>query len=197
MNDTRRRRVRDRGDGYDPATSWIAGARRVDSPNFDARPAGVAIDLVVIHGISLPAGEFGGGHIDRLFTNTLDPSAHPSFAALRNLRVSAHLLLDRAGRLTQYVALTERAWHAGASSYRGRPNCNDYSIGIELEGCDDIPYTKAQYAALGALLTLLRNRFPGIAGRRVVGHCDVAPERKTDPGPAFDWSRIGSMLEGE
>jgi AmpD protein len=197
MNNRRRPQIRDGNDGYDRATGWIAGARRVDSPNFDARPAGIAVDLVVIHGISLPAGEFGGGHIDRLFTNTLDPGAHPSFAALRNLRVSAHLLLDRAGSLTQYVALTDRAWHAGASSYCGRPSCNDYAIGVELEGCDDIPYTKAQYAALGALLTLLRNGFPGISGRRVVGHCDVAPERKTDPGPAFDWSRIGSMLEGE
>ena len=181
---------------YDAATGWFA-VRQLPSPNHDARPPGVAIDLVVIHGISLPPGEFGGRDIDRLFTNTLDCGAHPYYGTLGELRVSAHLLIDRTGAVTQYVGLFDRAWHAGASRFQDRADCNDFAIGIELEGCDDIPYTTAQYAALGGLLRVLRHAFPGITRQRIVGHAEVAPGRKTDPGPAFDWTRFHTLLEGE
>ncbi|MCC6203081.1 MAG: 1,6-anhydro-N-acetylmuramyl-L-alanine amidase AmpD [Gammaproteobacteria bacterium] len=182
---------------YDAATGWFRGCRQVRSPNCNARPRGIVVDLVVIHGISLPPGCFGSGDVERLFTNTLDCAARPEYAALRDLRVSAHLLIERQGTLTQFVALPERAWHAGVSSFRGRPDCNDFAIGIELEGCDDIPYTTAQYAALGAVLAALRDAFPEITRERIVGHSEVAPQRKTDPGPAFDWTRLRAMLEGE
>lgn len=182
---------------YDAVTGWFSACRQMRSPNCNARPARVVVDLAVIHGISLPPGIFGSGDIERLFTNTLDCAARPEYAALQDLRVSAHLLIDREGLTTQFVALPERAWHAGVSSFQGRPNCNDFAIGIELEGCDDIPYTTAQYAALGAVLAALRNAFPEITRDRIVGHSEVAPQRKTDPGPAFDWARLRAMLEGE
>jgi len=167
-------------------------ARWIPSPNCDARPADEDITLVVVHGISLPPGVFGGEAIERLFTNRLDPAAHPSFAAPAALRVSAHFLVRRDGELIQFVACADRAWHAGASSWRGRERCNDFSIGVELEGTDDTPYMDAQYTVLTRLVRALARRYP-IAD--VAGHSDVAPGRKTDPGPAFAWGRL-ALLTG-
>ena len=176
------------------AAGWLEGARRVPSPHRDARPPGMAVDAVIVHGISLPPGRFGGPWIDALFTGTLDPAAHPYFRTIAGMRVSAHLLIRRDGTITQYVPFTERAWHAGASSLAGRPRCNDYAIGIELEGADDIPYAPAQYRVLAEVIAVLMHAYPAITPRRVVGHCHVAPGRKTDPGPAFDWARLGAAL---
>lgn len=179
----------------DARTGWLAGVRRVPSPNFDERPDGCEIDLLVIHGISLPPGEFGGEDIDRLFTNSLRIDAHPHFATIASLRVSAHVLVRRDGGVTQYVPFHKRAWHAGISRFSGRERCNDYSIGIELEGADDVPYTQRQYRRLAALVRLLMRHYPGITPARIVGHSDIAPGRKTDPGPAFDWDRFRSALQ--
>jgi N-acetyl-anhydromuramoyl-L-alanine amidase len=176
------------------AAGWLQGVRQVVSPNCDCRPPGVTIDLVVIHAISLPAGEFGGPHVEALFTNRLAPDAHPSFTELTDLRVSAHALIARNGALTQYVPFLARAWHAGRSKFRGRSGCNDFSIGIELEGADDRVYTAAQYGVLTGLRRTLMRRWPRITPARIVGHCDVAPGRKTDPGSGFDWSRLRSAL---
>jgi AmpD protein len=161
--------------------------RQVASPNCDERPAGTAIELVVIHNISLPPGEFSGDAVERLFANSLDFDAHPYYASLRGLRVSAHFLVRRDGTPTQFVPCAQRAWHAGESSWQGRAACNDYSIGIELEGTDEMSFTEQQYATLDALLTALKQRYP-IAG--IAGHSEIAPSRKTDPGPHFDWPRI-------
>jgi N-acetyl-anhydromuramoyl-L-alanine amidase len=161
--------------------------RQVASPNCDERPAGVAIDLIVIHNISLPPGAFGGDAIERLFTNTLDCGSHPYYDKLREVRVSAHFLLRRDGSATQFVACNRRAWHAGESSWRGRTGCNDFSVGIELEGSDESPFDDAQYRALAPLLRALSARYP-ISG--IAGHSDIAPLRKTDPGPHFDWARV-------
>ena len=166
-------------------------ATQVPSPNCDDRPDGGAITLIVVHGISLPPGEFGGDAIPRLFTNCIDPAAHPYYATIADLRVSAHFLIRRDGTLLQFVACSKRAWHAGRSSWRGREGCNDYSVGIELEGTDTLPYAGAQYTMLARLIRALRRRYPAEA---VVGHSDVAPVRKTDPGPAFDWQRLGRLL---
>jgi AmpD protein len=165
-------------------------ARWVPSPNFDQRPD-TTVSLVVVHGISLPPGEFGGDAIERLFTNRLDPAAHPSFADVAEVRVSAHFLIRRDGELLQFVGCNERAWHAGASSWRGRARCNDFSIGVELEGTDDLPYTAAQYAMLGRLAKALARRYPLVD---IAAHSDVAPGRKTDPGPAFDWARLAKVV---
>ncbi len=172
------------------AAGRAARATQIPSPNHDARPPGTVPSLVVIHGISLPPDEFGGDGVARLFTNTLDPLAHPYYATIAHLRVSAHFFIRRDGELQQFVACNDRAWHAGVSSWRGRERCNDYAIGIELEGADDIPYADAQYATLAALLCALRERYPLAAA---VGHSDVAPGRKTDPGPAFDWDRLSAL----
>jgi AmpD protein len=169
----------------------VAAAHQIPSPNFDQRPPGTEITLIVVHGISLPPGEFGGNAIAELFTNRLDPAAHPYYAAIAGLAVSAHFLVRRDGALAQFVACHARAWHAGASSWNARPQCNDYSIGVELEGADDVPYAPAQYATLARLVKALRQRYP-IAD--VVGHSDVAPGRKTDPGPAFDWDLLQRLL---
>lgn len=169
-------------------------ARQCPSPNRDARPAGAELSLVVIHGISVPPGEFGGDGVERLFTNTLDWKAHPYFASLRGLEVSSHLLVRRDGEVVQFVPFTHRAWHAGVSCFRGREACNDYSIGIELEGEDETPYCDAQYAALSAVIGALLEACPSLGKRRIAGHCDVAPGRKTDPGPAFDWLRLYDAL---
>jgi AmpD protein len=166
---------------------WFAGARRVRSPNHDRRPPGTAVDAVVVHGISLPPGRFGGPWVERLFTNRLDPAAHPYFAGIADLKVSAHLFVRRDGAVVQFVPVGARAWHAGASRLAGRSGCNDFSVGIELEGTDRIAYTQRQYARLATLVRLLMRAHPGITLPRVVGHSDVAPGRKTDPGPAFDW----------
>lgn len=162
-------------------------ARRIPSPNCDERPPGAAVTLAVIHGISLPPGEFGGDAIARFFTNRLDPAAHPFYASIAHLHVSAHFLLRRDGRLLQFVSCNERAWHAGVSRFRGRTHCNDFSIGVELEGADDVCYETAQYTMLARLLKALARRYPI---QHVVGHSDIAPDRKTDPGPAFDWARL-------
>jgi AmpD protein len=171
----------------DPKSGLICGARQIASPNRDARPAGVEADLIVVHGISLPPGEFGGPWIDRLFTNTLPPDVHPYFAEVCSMRVSSHLVLDRDGAVTQYVNLQERAWHAGKSMYEGREACNDFSVGVELEGTDTLPYEAAQYDALAEVVTALCGAYPRLSPQRMVGHSDIAPGRKTDPGPAFDW----------
>ena len=169
-------------------SGWIRGARKVLSPNCDARPPGATLDLIVVHGISLPPGIFGGPWIDDLFVNRLDPAAHPYFASIAGLAVSAHVLISRHGAYTQYVGFEQRAWHAGASTYCGRSGCNDFSVGIELEGADDVPYELAQYEALGRLVRSLRTAYPTLADAPLVGHADIAPGRKTDPGPAFDWA---------
>ena len=176
------------------ARGWLADVARAESPNHDARPAGAEIRLVVVHGISLPPGEFGGGHVQQFFCNRLDPGGHAYFAEICDLRVSAHCLVERDGRVTQFVSFDERAWHAGESAWRGSMACNDFSVGIELEGCDDVAYEDAQYATLAALIGALRARYPAIDADAVTGHSDIAPGRKTDPGPAFDWPKLRSMI---
>ena len=178
---------------FDPA-GWLDEARRVPSPNCDARPDDGAPSLVVIHNISLPPGEFGGTAVEELFTNRLDWDAHPYYQGIRGLQVSAHFFIRRDGELVQFVPCSMRAWHAGASSWCGRERCNDFSVGIELEGTDDQPFTDAQYARLNALLAALRAAYP-ITG--VTGHSDIAPGRKSDPGPHFAWERIGSKTENQ
>ncbi len=172
----------------------LQGVRQIDSPNCDERPAGVPVDLLVVHNISLPPGEFGGSHVTALFTNTLDPEHHPYFRTIADLRVSSHLFIDRAGEITQFVNFNRRAWHAGQSSWCGREACNDYSIGIELEGTDYLAFTDAQYAALVAVSRALMQVFPALKSERIVGHEDIAPGRKTDPGLCFDWHRYLAAL---
>lgn len=167
---------------------WASGARRVASPNCDERPAQAGIDLLVIHNISLPPGEFGGSGVEQLFTNRLDPGAHPYYAGIHMLRVSAHFFIRRGGELIQFVPCRQRAWHAGVSQWRGRERCNDFSIGVELEGSDAQPFTEAQYMCLNRLIPALRAAYPGL--REVAGHSDIAPGRKTDPGPYFDWGQV-------
>jgi AmpD protein len=181
----------------DPATGWLAQARRVDSPNCDDRPPGVSPDLLVVHGISLPPGEFGGPWIDALFTNRLPVLGHPYFELVAALRVSAHVLVRRDGELVQYVAFHRRAWHAGQSRWLGRERCNDFSIGIELEGTDARAYETAQYAVLARLIAVLCRAYPTLSPERVVGHSDVAPGRKSDPGIAFDWPLLRGLLRYE
>lgn len=179
----------------DSHAEWLEGVRKSESPNHDDRPENTEITLLVIHGISLPPGEFGGGYIDQLFMNHLDPGKHPYFAEIAGNRVSAHLLIDRKGNITQYVPFHKRAWHAGPSVYKGRQRCNDFSIGVELEGCDDQPYTDNQYTQLAALTKVLMQQWPAINTENIVGHCHIAPDRKTDPGPKFDWQRYFELLE--
>ena len=173
------------------ANGWLSGVRRIASPNCDTRPPGTKTDLLVIHSISLPPGQFGGEEIARLFTNTLDVEAHPYYAQLRGLRVSAHFLIRRDGEIVQFVPCGKRAWHAGASLWQGRSSCNDFSIGIELEGSDDVPFDNQQYAALVRLTRLLQRTYPI---RAIVGHADIAPGRKTDPSPCFDRTRYIDAL---
>lgn len=168
---------------------WLDAARRVPSPNFNQRPPDCTIELLVLHNISLPPGRYGGGHVERLFTNRLDHDADPYFAGLRGLEVSAHFLIERTGRLTQFVSCRDRAWHAGVSSFEGRANCNDFSIGIEIEGCDVQRFEAVQYRTLARLSRCLFDAYPL---RAVRGHSDVAPGRKTDPGPFFSWRRYAS-----
>jgi AmpD protein len=173
------------------ADGWCEEARRIQSPNFDARPAGTDIELLVIHNISLPPGQFDGSFIEDLFTNHLDCEAHPYFDQLRTLRVSSHFLIRRDGGLMQFVSANDRAWHAGVSSFCGQERCNDFSIGIELEGADELPFTDLQYDMLTALTGALQDRFPL---KNVAGHEHIAPGRKTDPGPNFDWNRYRLSL---
>lgn len=176
---------------YQPITDgWLNHVHRVVSPNCDHRPDPVDISLIVIHCISLPLGQFGGPWIDQLFTNTLTPNAHPYFTAIHRLRVSSHLLIRRDGAVVQYVPLHLRAWHAGESQYCGRERCNDFSIGIELEGTETLPFTDAQYAALAVISNTLFAYYPRLSAARLTGHSDIAPGRKTDPGPLFDWARL-------
>ena len=170
----------------------IEGVRYVPSPNCDERPAGCAIDLLVVHHISLPPGEFGGPGVVELFTNRLDPAAHSFYATVAGTRVSAHFLIRRDGELYQFVPCGGRAWHAGESSWKGRTHCNDFSIGVELEGSDEAPFTDAQYGRLAVLTRALKARYPI---RDIVGHSDVAPGRKSDPGPQFDWARFRAMIK--
>jgi N-acetyl-anhydromuramoyl-L-alanine amidase len=173
---------------------WLTPVARMESPNCDARPSQTLIDLIVIHGISLPPGEFGGSWISDLFMNKLDPRAHPYFASVHDMRVSAHVLVRRDGHVLQYVSFDQRAWHAGQSVYAGRERCNDFSVGIELEGTDTLPYTDAQYMRLVDVLVVLLQQYASLSADRVVGHADIAPGRKTDPGPAFDWARLRREL---
>lgn len=178
----------------DPTTGWLEDLHHVASPNCDERPGAVEIDLLVVHSISLPPGVYGGDYIGQLFTNTLSIEADPYFEKLRDVRVSAHALIRRGGEITQFVPFHRRAWHAGESSFSGRPKCNDFSIGIELEGCDEDPYELAQYERLAQLAKELMRHWPRITMDRIVGHSTIAPGRKTDPGPAFDWNRFRALL---
>jgi AmpD protein len=173
------------------AAGVAAGAQQVPSPNADARPPGTEVTLLVVHNISLPPGVFGGDDVLRLFTNTLDWASHPAYESLRGLQVSAHFFVRRTGEVIQFVPCVHRAWHAGESEWRGRRRCNDFSIGVELEGTDTSPYADVQYRRLARLAVALRRRYP-IAD--IVGHSDVAPTRKTDPGPAFDWPRLRALV---
>jgi AmpD protein len=179
----------------DPASGLLRGVRQVPSPNCDDRPPGVVPDLIVVHAISLPPGQFGGPWIDALFTNTLDAGAHPYFAGIAGLCVSAHVLIRRDGSLTQYVPLTRRAWHAGVSSHFGRERCNDFSVGVEVEGADDVPYEPEQYRTLGVLIHALRLWTPSLGRAPIVGHSDIAPQRKSDPGRSFDWGLLARSIE--
>jgi AmpD protein len=169
---------------------WLTDATRVPSPNFDERADVSDISLLVIHCISLPAGEFGGEFINQLFCNALNPDDHAYFKTIYQLKVSAHLLIRRSGEIIQYVPFDKRAWHAGVSCYQGREKCNDFSIGIELEGTEFVPYTDAQYEQLNAVIAALLENYPKLSRQHITGHSDIAPERKTDPGASFDWQRV-------
>ena len=179
----------------DQSAGRLIEARQVPSPNCDDRPPDMAVDLLVVHGISLPPGEFGGPWIDALFTNMLDASAHPYFQTIHRLRVSAHLLIRRDSEIVQYVPFHRRAWHAGQSVFQGRERCNDFSIGVELEGTDTLPYAAQQYRQLAKVIQTLQKTYPAITRERITGHADIAPGRKTDPGPAFDWQQLWTLLD--
>ncbi len=168
----------------------LSSAQYIPSPNFDERSDASDISLLVIHCISLPPGEFGGDYINQLFCNALNPTEHSYFEEIYQLKVSAHLLIKRTGDIIQYVPFDKRAWHAGVSNYQGRERCNDFSIGIELEGTEFVPYTDVQYDALNAVITVLLETYPKLSRKRITGHSDIAPERKTDPGASFDWHRL-------
>jgi AmpD protein len=179
------------------ATGMLEGVRQVLCPHCDARPPGMGAELIVMHGISLPPGQFGGPWIDRLFAGNLPRDGHPYFAGIHGRRVSAHLLVRRDGEVVQFVPFQLRAWHAGTSQYGGRSACNDFSIGIELEGTDEKPYEAAQYAAAGAAINALLAAYPKLGADRIVGHSDIAPGRKTDPGPGFDWAQLRALIDKE
>ena len=176
------------------ANGWLACARPVPSPNFNERPTEATPELIVIHGISLPPGEYGGPHIEALFTNQLNPADHAYFSEVAHLLVSAHFLIRRDGEIVQFVSADDRAWHAGESCWERRSNCNDFSIGIEVEGCDEEHYAMTQYRALAHLIRAVLNQYPAIQHDAIVGHSDIAPTRKTDPGPAFDWLQLKQLL---
>lgn len=179
----------------DAASGLMPQARQIASPNCDERPNGTLPDLIVVHGISLPPAEFGGPWIERLFTNALPPDAHPYFKGIFDRKVSSHLLIRRDGEAVQFVSFLKRAWHAGVSAYQGRERCNDFSIGIELEGADDIAYEPIQYRTLALCSHALCDAYPTLSLDRIVGHSDIAPGRKTDPGDSFDWLRLRAMLK--
>ncbi len=178
-------------------SGWLTAAARCPSPNCNERPDPADVSLLVIHNISLPPGEYGTGCVHQFFCNALDCDAHPYFDEIRGMEVSSHLLIERDGTLTQFVSLDDRAWHAGVSTFCGRENCNDFSIGIELEGCDTEAYTDGQYKSLADVTGDLMHAYPAITRDRITGHSDIAPGRKTDPGPAFDWERYLALLESE
>ena len=178
----------------DPFSGWCDGIQHCPSPNFNQRPLG-EVSLLVIHNISLPPGQFGTGKVQAFFQNRLDADEHPYFASIASLQVSAHFFIERDGSVTQFVSCNERAWHAGVSRFAERENCNDFSLGIELEGTDDLPFTAAQYAALIKLTRQLQTAYPAITLQRICGHSDIAPGRKTDPGSAFDWQRVRLALQ--
>ncbi len=173
---------------------WLQSVEVIKSPNFDSRPENAGIKLVVVHGISLPPGEYGGGHIQNFFCNQLDADAHEYFESICSMTVSAHCLIERDGNIVQFVSFLDRAWHAGESQWRGEQACNDFSVGIELEGCDDEAYTESQYTSLANLIAGLQARFPQIASDAITGHSDIAPGRKTDPGPTFDWDKLKQLV---
>lgn len=175
-------------------TGLLDIATNIVSDNFDERPEGRAISLIVVHNISLPPGEFGGPYITQLFTNQLNKDEHPYFEKIFHLRVSSHILIRRDGEIIQYVPFHSRAWHAGASEYQGEQACNDFSIGIELEGTDDLPFELVQYEKLAQLIKELQRNYPSIAKNAITGHSDIAPGRKTDPGPAFDWDHLNQII---
>lgn len=177
------------------AKGWLNTAKKIESPNADLRPDENDISLLVIHNISLPPEQFGGPYIEQLFSNSLDPKVHPYFRDIYKLEVSSHLLIDRQGKITQFVPFDKRAWHAGASEFKGRQRCNDFSIGIELEGADHIPFSDIQYSVLAAVSQQIRSQYPLITQDNIVGHSDIAPGRKTDPGEAFDWHRYRRLLK--
>ncbi|NLY14299.1 MAG: 1,6-anhydro-N-acetylmuramyl-L-alanine amidase AmpD [Gammaproteobacteria bacterium] len=179
-----------------PLTGWLEGAKHLPSDNHNARP-NAEISLLVIHNISLPPGEFGTGMVEALFTNQLPADAHPYFAGIAHLKVSAHFFIKRNGAITQFVSCLDRAWHAGVSNFAGRENCNDFSLGVELEGEDDRAYSDAQYQSLNQLIAELVKHYPLITPERICGHSDIAPQRKTDPGPAFNWQRLHAKYHGE
>jgi AmpD protein len=197
MQSSQAESARRAGPGIDVASGWLGGVRRLESPNCDERPPGMSPELIIVHGISLPPGEFGGPWIDALFTNSLPPAQHPYFAQVAELRVSAHALVRRDGEIVQYVPFGRRAWHAGQSRWMGRERCNDFSVGIELEGTDALAYEPAQYAALSRLIAALCRAYPTLSPERVVGHSDVAPGRKSDPGIAFDWPLLRALVRFE
>lgn len=178
----------------DVGSGWITNASQALSPNHDQRPPDTEIDVLVIHAISLPPNQFGDDYIIRFFTNCLDYNIHPYFKEIEALRVSAHFLIDRNGHLTQFVSTQDRAWHAGLSSFQGRQQVNDFSIGIELEGCDEWPFEDKQYESLAHLVSIIKRSYPDISDQNIVGHSDISPGRKTDPGPCFDWPRFRSLL---
>lgn len=179
---------------YSILKGQIQGARQMACPNFNLRPEQAEVSLLVIHNICLPPEQFGGPYIAQFFNNELDPDAHPYFASISQLQVSSHLLIDRQGQLMQFVNLEKRAWHAGRSDFAGQPECNDYSIGVELEGSDNQAYEAAQYQCLARLTKALQQAYPAISGDRITGHSDIAPGRKTDPGPFFDWDYYRELL---
>ena len=174
---------------------WLTSARQVVSPNFDERPENTQPDLLVIHCISLPPDEYGGPWIDQLFTNSLESEAHPYFNEIRGMKVSCHALIRRTGEIIQYVPFTKRAWHAGESSYENKCNCNDFSIGIELEGSENSPFEEIQYKILAQLTQRILEQYPKITKQRITGHSDIAPGRKKDPGPYFDWTKYHSLID--
>jgi AmpD protein len=178
----------------DISTGLLSPVKYLPSPHCDARPANIPIDLIVVHNISLPPGQFGTGAIEQFFCGKLDYSQHPYFATIAELKVSAHLLIKRDGEVVQFVPFAQRAWHAGVSNFQGRERCNDFSIGIELEGTDDLPYEKEQYNQLARVIRLLQDAYPDIRHDRITGHAAIAPARKTDPGPAFDWMFLDCLL---
>lgn len=178
----------------DANTALLTDVVYQPSPNCDARPPGCVVDLIVIHGISLPPGNFGGPYITQLFTNQLNAATHPYFKDIAGMKVSSHLLLRRDGQVIQYVPFDKRAWHAGESCFQGRVRCNDFSIGIELEGTDELPYTDAQYTRLAEVVAGLLRHYPSLSAKNITGHSDIAPGRKTDPGASFDWPRFRDLL---